>query len=474
MKFLQSFDPASNELVWEGPETDTDRLKTLLNRAKNETHTWAHLSLEERFRILKKFEERVLYHQEALAMLISRETGKPLWESKSEVASLIQKVEISYSAYLERCPNLKTTAGKHELQISYRPHGVVAVFGPFNFPMHLPNGHLFPALLAGNCVLFKPSEKTPASGEALYRCYMEAGVPEGVLQIAQGGREIGQAITDSEEIQGLFFTGSAETGKLLAQHFGSKPEKILALELGGNNPLVISTYADITACAYLIIQSAFLTSGQRCTAARRLVLIRSPQNEVLLAHLLEMVKKIKIGAWNLKPEPFMGPLIDSESAKKVLNAYKEIVKQGANELYPMQAIGENTSFLTPGIVDVTSIAQKNDQEVFGPLLQVIWVQDLEEAIEEANRTRFGLSAGIVTLDPYEWGQFRKKIRAGIVNWNTPLTGASSKAPFGGRGLSGNHRPSAYLAADYCSDPVSSLCTSTVELPINLHPGIELS
>lgn len=473
MKFLQSFDPATGAVVWQGEETTPCQLEQSIQMALKAAPSWANRSLDERMAYLKSYEERLLHHQGHLAEVISKETGKPLWDAKGEVAALIQKISLSYTAYKERCPESNTLVGKNSLHVEYRPHGAVAVFGPFNFPMHLPNGHIVPALLAGNTVLFKPSEKTPASGEALYRCFMEADLPEGVLQIVQGGKETGQALASHPSIAGLFFTGSITTGLQLSRLFGDHPEKILALELGGNNPLIVSSFEDPKACAYLAIQSAFLTSGQRCTAARRLILIRNEANHRLLQLLIKMTEQVRVGSWTTDPEPFMGPLIDSDSAKKVLNAYKDLLKQGAVALKPLEQIGTETPFLKPALVDVTSLSNRKDEEIFGPLLQIIWVDDLEAALKEANTTRFGLSSGLVSSDPYEWHYFKKNIRAGIVNWNAPLTGASSKAPFGGIGLSGNHRPSAYAAADYCSYPVASLAAEKLELPINPHPGIVL-
>lgn len=469
---MQSYNPATQELIWEGEETSREQLSDMLSNARASFLSWSLREYSERLSILMRFKDLIESKKQVFAAMIAEETGKPLWECLQEVNAVIQKVQISDQAYQERCHAKSTPINDQTLQLSFKPHGVIAVFGPFNFPLHLPNGHIIPALLAGNCVLFKPSEKTPRVCQAYYECLLEAGVPEGVISLAQGGRGVGAAIAESSAIDGLFFTGSVETGMALSRQFAETPQRILALELGGNNPLLISSYEDLDAVCYLTIQSAFLTSGQRCSAARRLILVRNSWNAPFLNRLAEWTAKLRIGACTDHPEPFMGPLIDLNSANKVLNTYKEFVKNGAKIVHPMEQIHENKPFLTPGIIDTTGSKHFYDKECFGPLLQVIITNDFESGIQEANRTKFGLSAGLVSLDPYEWKVFKNLARAGVVNWNTPLTGASSLAPFGGIGLSGNHRPSAYFAADYSSYPMASLEVPRPSLPKTLSPGIE--
>lgn len=470
---MQSFNPATNALIWQGEETSPKQLESMIAAANKSFASWSLLDPEERFAVLHRFKEIVEAKKEILAIHIAEETGKPHWESLAEVNSVIQKVTISQQAFHERCAKKCTPIANQTLELSFKPHGVLAVFGPFNFPLHLPNGHIIPALLAGNCVLFKPSEKTPRTALAYEECFIEAGLPEGVLSIVLGGKEAGQMLANHSDINGLLFTGSVGTGLHLNQLFAESPQKILALEMGGNNPLVISSFDDFDAACYLTIQSGFLTAGQRCSAARRLILIRDSWNEPFLRRLIKMTSRLKIGPHTERPEPFMGPLIDLSSANKVLSTYKEFVKQGAKVLHPMQQIDSQLPFLTPGILDLTGSKFFLDEECFGPLLQVTITNDLESGIVEANRTRFGLTAGLVSRDPYEWKIFKNHARAGIVNWNTPLTGASSLAPFGGIGFSGNHRPSAYFAADYCSYPVASLEMPHAVLPNVLTPGCEL-
>lgn len=473
MKSFSSVNPATGQSVWTGEATPASAIDQTVKRAQKAFTHWSGLELTQRIAHLKAVEERLTFHQDALALMISKETGKPLWESKGEVSSVIQKFAISREAYQERCPERQEAVGQQTLHVTWRPQGVFAVFGPFNFPMHLPNGHIVPALLAGNSVIFKPSDKTPGSGEAYFRCFLEAGLPDDVIQIVQGGKEEGQHLAAQPGIDGLLFTGSYGVGVELNQLLASQPSKILALEMGGNNPLVISSFEDAKAAAYLTVQSAFITAGQRCSAARRLILIRSFSNEDFLKELLALTASIRVGAFTDHPEPFMGPLINLSAYHHLQKTYDHLLKQGCTPLFPLKQLKDDLPFASPAIVQSTEMKRIADEECFGPLLVLTYANDLEQAIQMANHTRYGLTSGIVTTDPYEWQLFSKRSRAGVINWNTPLTGASSKAPFGGRGFSGNNRPSAYLSADYCSYPVASLQAETVQLPVKPLPGITL-
>jgi succinylglutamic semialdehyde dehydrogenase len=350
---------------------------------------------------------------------------------------------------------------------------VVAVFGPFNFPGHLPNGHIVPALLAGNTVVFKPSEMTPAVAELTVRLWEQAGLPRGVINLVPGTADTGKALAGHAGIDGLFFTGSSAVGHLLHAQFGGQPEKILALEMGGNNPLIVQDVADLDGAVHNTIQSAFLSAGQRCTCARRLLVPEGEQGDRFIARLVEVSSRITVGEFDADPQPFMGAVIMPQSATKLLAAQDEMLKRGAASLLAMKSLRGNTGLVSPGIVDVTGV-DVSDQEHFGPLLTVYRYADFDEALTLANNTRYGLSAGILTDDRQLYERFAEEIRAGIVNWNRPLTGASSSAPFGGIGASGNHRPSAYYAADYCAWPMASLEAEHNTLPEQLAPGLDFS
>lgn len=470
IKNLISTNPMTDEVLWEGKAATDADIDEAVAKAREAFPEWAALPLEKREEYLYVFQDTLKSNKSRFAEAISKETGKPLWESLTECTAMIAKVDISIEAQRKRCPEVVTNKDKVTSITRHKPHGVVAVFGPFNFPGHLPNGHIVPALLAGNTVVFKPSELTPYVGEELLKLWK---LPQGVLNLVQGGPETGQSLSQHSDINALFFTGSWKTGKILAEQFGHHPEKILSLEMGGNNPLIIGEISDLEAAAYLSIQSAFLTAGQRCSCARRLIVPEGQLGDSFLQVFIMMIHNINVGPYTAKPEPFMGPVITEKAAKRLLVTQDHLKQKGGRLLKEMQLLQPDTPLLSPGVIDVTDITDRPDEEYFGPLLQVIRVPDFETAIEEANNTAYGLTSAILTDSCEQHEEFYKMSRAGIVNWNTQTTGASSAAPFGGIGHSGNYRPSAFYAADYCNFPVASLEIPALKLPDNITPGITL-
>lgn len=468
-----SLNPATGEVIWSGVDASSKEVDFALKAARNAFEQWALISLEDRMKFLERFQEVLSARQDEFAKIIAMETGKPFWESRSEVASMINKIPVSVKAYHSRCPMVTRFQSGAMSVTRHRPHGVVAVLGPFNFPGHLPNGHCVPALLAGNTVIFKPSDQTPFVAEYMASCWEEAGFPPGVVNMIQGGSKTGQLLATSPEIDGLFFTGSYETGRHLSTLFAKHPEKILALEMGGNNPLVVADVKEIDAAVYYTIQSAFITAGQRCSCARRLIVIDTPQNRAYLDKLIAAIGHIKIGPYTELPEPFMGPVISNNAADHLLSHYDWLITMGARPITEMKRFANGMPFLKPGLVDVTKLSDLPDKEVFGPLLQLVMVKDLPRAIREANRTGYGLAAAIFSDNEEDYRRFFAQVKAGVINWNSQTTGASSSAPFGGVGKSGNHRPSAFYAADYCAYPVASMETETLALPETLTPGISL-
>jgi succinylglutamic semialdehyde dehydrogenase len=449
---LTSTDPATGEQVWAGDIGDAAAEVAVARAA---WAGWAAHSNAFRIEALRRFANVVRTREAEFAELISKETGKPFWEARTEVAAVVKKVEISVDAYAERTPQRRMEAALgNKVAVRHKPHGVLAVLGPYNFPAHLPNGHIVPALIAGNAIVFKPSEKTPATGEMLVRCYHEAGIPEGVVRLLIGGPDEGRALASQPGIDGLLFTGSARAGMALHKQFAETPQKILALELGGNNPLVVWNAKDIEAAAAIVVQSAYLTAGQRCTAARRLI-VEDGQEGPLLEAVQALIDRIIVDHAFADPQPFMGPVIDNPSADHVQEQWLNLMMKGAKPLKRLDRPFEERPYLTPALIDVTDAKERPDEEIFGPVLQVVRVKDFDAAIDEANNTRFGLAASLIGGSPDMYDKFWANVRAGVINWNKPTNGAPSNAPFGGVGLSGNHRPSAFYAADYCAYPVTS-------------------
>lgn len=447
-----SHEPATGAEYWRGAISDVD---AEVAAARQNWAGWAAQSVTVRMEALRRFANVVRAKADALADCISRETGKPLWEARTEAEAVINKVEISISAYSERTSQrrLEGNLGA-KMAVRHKPHGVLGVLGPYNFPAHLPNGHIVPALIAGNAVVFKPSEKTPATGAMLVECYHEAGIPAGVVRLVIGGPDEGRALAGHADIDGLLFTGSARTGIALNRQFADMPGKILALEMGGNNPLVVWDATDIQAAAILVIQSAFLSAGQRCTAARRLI-VKDGAHEPLIDAVRKLADRLIVGEPHATPAPYMGPVIDNEVADGLQESFLALMMKGGQPIKQLDRMSPDRPFLSPAIIDTTNVADRPDVELFGPILQVIRVADFDEALIEANNTRYGLSASLVGGAPQLYDKFWANIRAGVVNWNRPTNGAPSNAPFGGVGLSGNHRPSAFYAADYCAYPVVS-------------------
>lgn len=467
-----SLNPAKNEVIWQGNSASAEQVDAAVSSARQAFELWSQKSLEERIALTDRFAELLGENKEALATTIAMETGKPLWETRTEVGAMMGKIAISIKAYNERTGTVENPMPGAKAFIRHKPHGVVAVFGPYNFPGHLPNGHIVPALIAGNTIVFKPSELTPLTAQVTLKLWQEAGLPDGVINLVQGEVVTGKALASHEQIDGLFFTGSSTTGKLLHEQFGGQPGKILALEMGGNNPLIVKDIADLDAAVHDIIQSAFISTGQRCTCARRLFIQTGEQGDALIAKLVKSTKAIKIGYFDDEEQPFIGSMISERAALGLVKAQADLLALGATPLLELTHKEAGTGFVTPGIIDVTNIDMP-DEEHFGPLLKVYRYSDFDQAIDQGNKTSFGLSAGLLADNVEDYEHFFKRIRAGIVNWNKPITGASSAAPFGGIGDSGNHRASAYYAADYCAFPVASVEAEKMTLPDNLSPGLSI-
>jgi len=449
---IVSYEPATGSEIWRGKVSDID---AAVKRAHRSWAAWAAQPLSKRMELVRRFANEVRKDAELLATTISRETGKPLWDAQEEVENVVAKVEISIMAYAERTAQRKLdNALQGTMAVRHKPLGVMAVLGPFSHPAHLPSAHIVPALIAGNAVIFKPSEKAPATGEILVRCFNKAGISASILQLATGGPEEGQALVAHDGVDGVLFTGSANTGISINRRLASRPDKLLALEMGGNNPIVVWDTPKVSDAASLVVQSAFTSAGQRCTAARRAI-VKSTIYDAIVPEIKKLADRIIVGGPFDEPAPFMGPVIDNTTADGLTESFLYLLSNGGRAIKHLVRTDEKLPFLSPAIIDTTALKERPDVELFGPILQVIKADDLDEAIAEANNTRFGLCASMIGGSPQEYNRFWANVRAGIVNWNRPTIGASHAAAVGGVGLSGNFRPTGYYAADYCAYPVTS-------------------
>lgn len=468
---LTSTNPATNEKLWSGTVADATSINRAVEASIDAQKRWEDTPLETRKQIIRSFSEQVVAYGEEAARIIAEDSGKPLWEARTEVKSLRNKVQAVFDAYEQRaCTVTKQVSGRLSVT-RYRPHGVMAVLGPHNFPMSMPNSHVMPALLAGNSVIFKPSEKTPYAGEYYADLWLRAGLPKDTLQVLHGTSDVAHVLIAHPRVNGVLFIGSRQAGISIQKQLVGASDKICALEMGGNSPLVIWDYDDLRLAVHITVQSGYISGGQRCSSARRLIIRRTIADEFVPA-LRQAVERIIVGGqFDTNPTPFMGPLIDRDAVRNFFSKYDAAISAGAGVIVPAQPIPElGDNFVKPGLIDVTDI-KLPDEEVFGPLLQISHVSTLAEAIAEANATQFGLAAGIVTQDRASYEQFYRQTKAGIINWNQPLTGATTAAPFGGVKASGNYRPAGYLSVDYCSYPCASIEDETPTVPEKMVAGV---
>jgi succinylglutamic semialdehyde dehydrogenase len=469
---LERLSPVDGKTTWRGPAAGVEQIDAAVHAARNALAFWARRPISERSTYLETFATELRERQDDLIDAISMETGKPRWESSTEIDAMIRKIPLSITAYRERRAASESETAGEISATRFKPHGVAAVFGPFNFPGHLPNGHIVPALLAGNTVIFKPSEQAPLVGELTMRAWEAADLPPGVLNLLHGAADVGAALATHRGVDGVFFTGSFAAGKSLSLALADQPGKLLALEMGGNNPLVVWNAGNVEAAAYLTAVSAFITAGQRCSCARRLIVPADREGDVLLEALVAATRKLRVGLPADRPEPFLGTVISAAAADRIVAAADDLLARGGISIVPLLRQPRNAALLSPGIIDVSNVPNRPDVEIFGPLLQVIRVKDWDAAIAEANNTSYGLCAGLLSDDCELYAHFYDSVRAGLINWNRPTTGASSALPFGGIGHSGNHRPSGSWAADYCSYPVASLEGARLQMPAQRFPGID--
>jgi len=473
------------ETVW-AAQAQPEHVDEAISRARDAQRIWASWDRDRRFEVLRRASELFREQAEEVATLIRDEVGKAAWDAQAEANLLASKIDIT----LDRQANVglaRVTGFEVELTGSrlgrcwFRPHGVLGVIGPFNFPAHLPNGHIAPALAMGNAVVFKPSEKAPGVGQRLAELYRQAledlGAPSGVLALVQGGAETAQRLTGHPDLDGILFTGSWPVGRSILAANLDRPSRIVALEMGGNNAAVVMPDADLRQAAIECVRAAFATTGQRCTCTRRLI-VHSDAVDALLPALTKAASTLVIDDPASDLPVFMGPMISGAARDMVLTFQRDALAGGAEPILQATPIDQpgGGHYLTPGILRVDRFIPEDahehpgcDTEVFGPLLRISITDSLEDAIDQANATRFGLSASIFSSGSETIERFLTGVRAGCINVNTGTAGASSKLPFGGLGLSGNHRPAGAFSLDYCAYPVAGMIERGPAA--TLHPGM---
>jgi succinylglutamic semialdehyde dehydrogenase len=454
---IVSRNPASpGEIIWTGSPR-AEHVDLAVSAARRAWPAWSSAPIADRIDLLRRWQKSCQKHADAIAGLITDEMGKILTESRMEASGLSAKVDITLDEHS------MSRVREYEVPVSatragfcrFKSHGVMAVIAPFNFPAHLANGHFVPALLMGNTVILKPSDKVPAVGQMIAEMMHEAGTPPGVFNVVQGGGEVASRLVNHDDIDGILFTGSWPVGRTILEANLDQPGRIIALEMGGNAPAVVMPSANLKQAVIECVRATFATTGQRCTCTRRIIVHRAIADRFIRA-FCKSVSLLLVGPGRSEEPVFMGPVVNEQSAEAVLHAQSALLQSGARVLVQATRMDRPGAFVTPSVVEVDSFSLDRDDEVFGPLAQICVVENLDGAIQQANMTRYGLVSAIFTNDEEEWRRFFRESRAGCINWNNGTAGASSKLPFGGIGFSGNHRPAGAFSVDYCAYPVANM------------------
>ena len=452
-----------------------DHIEQACEAAKKAYPQWAKLSFEQRKKYLLKLKDLFESHVDEMAQLIARDTGKSLWDATTEAKALGSKIDITlnYSSQLIKEERITNALPGVDGVIRYKSRGVMAVLGPFNFPAHLPNGHIVPALLAGNTIVFKPSEQTPAVGQFYAQLIDKAELPAGVFNLVQGDGEAGRRLVVNENVDGILFTGSYEVGLRIKQETLTHYWKILALEMGGKNATVVWEDADLDKAIYETLIGAYMSSGQRCSGTSRIILHDKIADE-FTERFYQAAKKLTIGHWS--KNPFMGPLINAGAVEKYIRFQEIANRENCESLMRGKALDLDPKgyYVTPSIhlvkkYDPNSVYQKS--EIFGPNVAVMRSSDFDQTLEIVNGSGYGLVMALFSKNQDLYQEALLRARVGLLNFNRTTNGASSRLPFGGMGKSGNDRPSAHFAIQYCSVPVASLEDPTSFDKTKMLPGM---
>ncbi len=469
---LASISPVSGEVVWSGRAATESEIDVAMQAASTAHASWSRMPIDQRFEIVRRYGHYLQENRQALAELLTLEVGKLAWDASAEVGAAIAKVELSIQAVQQRQSTHVVSesmeavpSGNAEVsvvrRVRHQPLGVVVVLGPFNFPLHLPGGQIIPSLLAGNTVIFKPSDQATAIGFWMLEAWRHAGLPDGVLQLIPGGVQTAVAAIDSPLVSGVFLTGSREAGRAIHRQLAGRFDVVLALELGGNNPIVVADDASPDDVASVVSFAAFVSSGQRCTCARRAIFINSGSTDRQLEALLRRTRELRPGMPGSDPAPHLGPLISASAARRLLETYNQLIELGCQPMIPFRVEREFENLVYPAVLDASALTQEATEvmgqlEWFAPLLVIQRVDSFDQALRAAAQTTYGLAASLLGGTREMFERFVEDVKAGVVNWNTSTTGAAGTMPFGGLGDSGNHRPAGFYAIDFCGDPVACI------------------
>lgn len=458
---------------------DYKNIDKVIESAISGFELWRKMPIEDRIEYLTGFQEAAHKRKDDIAYAIAMETGKPLWEAKTEAGAIVAKVNVTINDSKSRIErdtinNVLPKINGHTLK---KPLGASLVIGPFNFPCHLANGQILAALLTGNSIIFKPSEKTIYSAQLLMECFHEAGFPAGVVNFINGTVKTTQDIIKHPQIKGIFFTGSLGVGKKILESVGTDLTKVVALELGGKNVTILHEDTDIDHALPELIRSAFLTSGQRCTSTSLIAIHKSIKDEFIDKFVQTTKRIIMDHPVDFDNIPFMGPLIDKDALDKYEEFLEMAKENGAKLLLGPDdfEMPKNGHYAAPTIHYLEEAKKSNpftQEEVFGPNCCFIPYEKIEEAIEIANISDYGLASSVFTQDTDIYELCLRDIDAGLINLNRSTVGASSRLPFGGVKNSGNYHPAAVSMVDHTVATVSSLETLDNSSDVNDIKGLK--
>ncbi len=447
---FQTINPANEELVADIAQADIADVDAAVKAASDAFKSWRLTPAPLRGEMLFKVGDILKQKKEELAQLLTRDMGKVIAEARGDVQEAIDMAYfmggegrrlLGYTAPVEM-PNKFGMAVRD-------PSGVVGLITPWNFPIAVPSWKIFPALVAGNTIIWKPSPETPAISAAFVKVFEEAGIPAGVLNLIMApGAEVAKALVNHPNVRVLSFTGSTSTGRAIAEAAG-KLNKKLSLEMGGKNAIIVMDDANLELVTDATLWAAFGTTGQRCTAASRLIVQKDIASKIKES-LVERTKKLKLGD-GLDPKVEVGPVINKIALDRIHNMVQVGQKEGARVLTgaAVADVGGKGFFYAPTLFDgVNPGSTLEAEEIFGPVLSIVEVESLEEAIEVNNRSQYGLSTSIFTQDVNRAFTAMRDIATGLVYINHGTTGAEIQFPFGGvRGTGNGHREAGQAALE---------------------------
>ena len=436
-----------------------DAVDAAVGAARRAYPRWRDAAPAERAVCLKRFAAIIEANREQLAELIAREVGKPLWEARTEVSAMVGKVAITLEKGLDLVQehSFQVASGR-KARWSWHSRGVLAVLGPFNFPGHLSHGHIVPALATGNCVVLKPSEHAPATAQRYVELADRAGFPPGVLNLVQGDGEQGARLSAHAGVAGVLFTGSYAVGRRILDATLDQPHKLVALEMGGKNGVLVCEDADLEVAAAEIAFATCVTAGQRCSMTSRVIALREVADE-LAERLISIFQEIVIG-YPLDRAVFMGPLISTQARARHVAVIEWAREEGAELLVaggPCEG-PRRGHYVRPTLhrVPALSAGLYQTEEHFVPDAFLLEVDSLADGIAALEAGDYGLVNSVFSTNRASFERALRESHVGLLNWNTTTVGASSELPFGGVGKSGNDRPAGVLATQYCTYPVASL------------------